>query len=158
VPGAPGLRSISLAVYRTTFSIAATAEAVWAILVDFECYPEWNPSLPSISGDVEVGSTVALTLVMLGRPPAKVRAKLKEVVPERRLCWHGNVGGDRLFAGTREFGIEPQPDDTVLFTDVEDVTGLLFPLFRAAMGGAIQSHHGNLNAALKDRAERPTPA
>jgi hypothetical protein len=46
----------------------------------------------------------------------------------------GNVGGDRVFAGTREFEIDPQPDGTVLFTHVEDVSGLLFPVFRALMG------------------------
>ena len=62
--------------------------------------------------------------------------------------------GDRLFAGTHEFVIEPRPDGTVLFTHVEDVTGLLFPVFHVVMGGAIQRHHDDLNAALKDRAER----
>jgi hypothetical protein len=78
---------------------------------------------------------------------------LTEVVPERRLCWHGNVGGDWVFAGTREFDLDPQPDGSVLFTHVEDVTGLLFPVFRAVMGPAIQRHHENLNDALKRRAE-----
>jgi hypothetical protein len=29
-----------MAVHRTTFPIAATAEAVWAILVDFQRWPE----------------------------------------------------------------------------------------------------------------------
>jgi hypothetical protein len=96
---------------------------------------------------------VKLILAMPGRPSAKVKATLTEVVPERRLCWHGNVGGDRLFAGTREFVVDPQPDGTVLFTHVEDVSGLLFPVFRAVMGPAIQQHHDNLNAALKQRAE-----
>ena len=42
--------------------------------------------------------------------------------------------GDRLFAGTHEFVIEPRPDGTVLFPHVEDVTGLLFPVFHAVMG------------------------
>jgi hypothetical protein len=61
-------------------------------------------------------------------------------------------------AGTREFRIEPQPDGTVLVSYVENVTGLLFPVFRAAMGSAIQKHHDNLNRALKERAEGHTPA
>jgi hypothetical protein len=142
-----------MALYRTTLPIAATAEAVWAILIDFERWSEWNPSVPSISGDAQLGSSIKLTLAMPGRPSAKVKARLTEVVPERRLCWHGNVGGDRVFAGTREFDIDPQPDGTVLFTHVEDVTGLLFPVFRAVMGQAIQEHHDNLNEALKRRAE-----
>lgn len=68
------------------------------------------------------------------------------------------VGGDRVFAGTRELRIVPQPDGTVLVTHVEDVTGLLFPVFGAAMGSAIQRHHANLNRALRERAEGQTPA
>jgi hypothetical protein len=60
---------------------------------------------------------------------------------------------DRLFAGHREFLIEPQPDGTVHFTHVEEVSGLLFPLFRAVMGAAIRRHHEDLNAAVKERAE-----
>ena len=40
------------------------------------------------------------------------------------------------------------------FTHVEDVHGLLFPLFRALMGSAIQRHHDALNTALTRRAEK----
>ena len=63
-----------MAVYRTTFPIVASPEAVWEVLTDFERYPEWNPSLPSISGELRPGSTVSLTLAMPGRPSPKVSA------------------------------------------------------------------------------------
>ena len=142
-----------MGVYRTTFPIAASAETVWEILTDFQRYPEWNPSLPSIRGELRPGSTVALTLGMPGRPSPKVKAKFGEVTHARRLTWHGNAGADWLFAGDREFLIDEQPDDTVFFTHVEDVQGILFPLFRAVMGGAIQRSHDEFNAALKNRAE-----
>jgi hypothetical protein len=146
-----------VAVYRTTFPISASADTVWDVLTDFEHYPEWNPSLPSISGELRPGSTVSLTLGMPGRPSPKVKARLGDVEPGRRLTWHGNVGADWLFAGTREFLIDAQPDGTVRLTHVEDVRGVLFPLFRAVMGGAIQRHHDALNVALTERAEgRPT--
>ena len=42
-----------MAVYRTTFPIGASADTVWDVLTDFERYPEWNPSLPSISGELQ---------------------------------------------------------------------------------------------------------
>ena len=142
-----------MAVFRTTFPVAASATTVWGILVDFERWSEWNPSVPSISGDARVGSTLSLTLAMPHRPSAKVKATITELDPERRFSWHGNVGGDRFVAGTREFEIDPQPDGTVQVTHVETVTGLLFPVFRAIMGSAIQEHHDNLNTALKSRAE-----
>jgi hypothetical protein len=142
-----------MAVYRTTFRIHAPSEVVWEVLTDFDRYPEWNPSLPSIAGDVEVGSTVSLTLAMPGRPSPKVKAKLTEVDPQRRLRWHGNAGAEWLFNGDRDFVIEPVDEGEVTFTHVEDVRGALFPLFRLIMGSATQRHHDGLNAALKQRAE-----
>jgi hypothetical protein len=143
----------AVALYRTTFPIEAPSEVVWDVLVDFERYPEWNPSLPSIAGDLRVGSTVSMTLAMPGRPSPKVKAELTEVVPRERLVWHGKVGADWLFAGHRQFIIDPGDGGTVRFTHVEDVHGLLFPLFRALMGSAIQRHHDALNAALTKRAQ-----
>lgn len=142
-----------MTIYRTDFEIGAGAERVWAILTDFERYGEWNPSLPSIRGELHPGSKVALTLGMPRRPSARVKARLVEVTPPRRLTWHGNVGGDRLFAGDREFSIEPLASDRVRFTHVEEVTGLLEPLFRTAMGGAIQAGHDQFNESLKRQAE-----
>jgi hypothetical protein len=142
-----------VAVYKTTFGVDASAETVWDVLTDFDSYPEWNPSLPSISGELKEGSTVSLTLGMPGRPSPKVKAKLVDIVPGRRLTWHGNAGADWVFAGDRQFVIDAQPDGTVLFTHVEDVQGLLFPVFRAVMGDAIQRGHDAFNTALKERAE-----
>ena len=142
-----------MAVYRTTFAVDAPAEKVWEVLTDFDRWAEWNPSIPSIEGEPRVGSTVAMTLAMPERPSAKVKAKLTQVEPGRRLVWDGNIGTDRLFAGHREFLIDPQSDGTVHFTHVEEVSGLLFPLFRAVMGEAIRRHHEGLNDAVKERAE-----
>jgi hypothetical protein len=142
-----------MAVFRTTVPIAAPAATVWDVLIDFDRWHEWNPSVADLRGDVRVGADLAMTLTMPGRPTAKVHATLTELTPARRLSWHGNIGSDRLFAGNREFDIDPQPDGTVLLTHVETVTGLLYPLFRLLMGPSIQAHHDNLNRALIQRAE-----
>jgi len=142
-----------MGVYRTTFRINAPKEVVWAVLTDFKRYRDWNPSLPSIDGDLRVGSIISLTLAMPGRPSTKVKARLLEVVPKRRLTWHGNAGADWLFAGDREFLIDDTDGSAVSLTHVENVRGALFPLFRLIMGHAIQRHHDELNTALKQRAE-----
>jgi hypothetical protein len=142
-----------MAVYSTTFPIDAPSEVVWDVLTDFDRYPEWNPSLPSIIGNVQVGRTVSLTLAMPGRPSPRVKAQLTEVAPQRRLRSHGNAGAEWLFNGDRDFVIEPADDGGVNFTHVEDIRGALFPVFRLVMGSAIQRHHDGLNAALKQRAE-----
>ena len=142
-----------MAVYRTAFPVEASPERVWTVLSDFAAWPDWNPSVPRISGECQVGSKLRMTLAMPGRPSANVTAVVTAAEPHRSLHWHGSVGGDRIFAGTRQFDIAPQPDGTAVVTHVEDVSGLLFPVFKAVMGDAIQHHHDNLNMALKNRAE-----
>lgn len=142
-----------VALYRTDFEIGASDERVWAVLTDFDSYPDWNPSLPSIKGELREGSTVSLTLGMPGRPNPKVKATLQEVTPNRRLTWHGNAGADRIFAGDREFAIEPLAGDRVRVTHGEHISGLLAPLFELLMGDAVQRSHDQFNESLRRRAE-----
>lgn len=142
-----------MAVYRTTFPVAADAATVWAVLVDLARWSEWNTAVPSVSGEAKVGSTLSMKLAMPRRPSAKVKATLTDLEPQRRFRWHGNVGGDRFFAGTRELVLEAQPDGSTWVTHTETVTGLLFPVFRLMMGGAIQEHHDGFNSSLRERAE-----
>jgi hypothetical protein len=142
-----------MATHRTDFEIDASDEQVWAVLVDFENYPDWNPSLPSVSGDLREGSTVSLTLGLPGRPNLNVKAQLREVTPNRRLTWRGHLGADRLFTGYREFAIQPLAEHKVRFTHVEDLQGLIAPVFEALMGRSVRRHHDTFNESLKRRAE-----
>ena len=142
-----------MALYRTEFEIDASAEQVWTVLTDFGRYPDWNPSLPSISGELREGAHVSLVLGMPGRPNPKVTATLQEITPNERLRWHGNVGTDRVFAGDREFAIETLGENRVRFTHVENVTGLLAPVFELLMGTSVQRSHDEFNEALKRRSE-----
>lgn len=145
-----------MGLFKTTFPIDASPARVWEVLTDFGSYPDWNPSLPRIEGELRPGETVSLTLGMPGRPSANVKATLDEVEPERLITWDGNVGADWIFSGHRELAIADRGDGTVDFTHIEDIGGALYPLFRLAMGSAIQRSHDEFNAALKRRAENPT--
>lgn len=143
-----------MAIYQTTFPVAASPDRVWEVISDFDSWPEWNPSVPSIKGDLKIGNVCAVKLVMPGRPSVNVKVTLTDVDPGRRFAWHGNIAHDRFFAGDRSLDIEPQADGTVLVTHTEEVTGAIFPVFKALIGeAAIQAHHDDLNAGLKQRAE-----
>ena len=37
--------------------IDASPERVWDVLTDFASYPQWNPFIRRISGELEVGGT-----------------------------------------------------------------------------------------------------
>jgi hypothetical protein len=80
-------------------------------------------------------------------------ATVEEVRPSALLTWRGHVLARWLFEGYRRFELEPVAARRVLVTHVEDVHGLLAPLFAMALGARVQASHDALNAALKARAE-----
>jgi hypothetical protein len=140
-------------VYRTTFAVDAPAARVWEALTAFDRYPEWNPQIPRIRGSLRPGERIALQLALPGRAPLGLTATIEDVRPGALLAWRGHVLARRLFEGYRRFEIEPAAPERVRVTHVEDVHGLLAPLFGLVLGPRVQASHDALNAALKARAE-----
>jgi hypothetical protein len=142
-----------MSVYQTTFEINAPASRVWQVLTGLERYAEWNPQIPSASGRLEVGARIRLRLALPARPTLDLSAIIEEVQPGRLLTWRGHVVRPWLFEGYRQFAIQPIDGARVLVTHVEDIHGLLAPLFSVLMGAAVAKSQQMLNAALRARAE-----
>jgi hypothetical protein len=142
-----------MSVYQTTFEINAPARRVWQVLTGLERYAEWNPQIPSASGRLEVGGEIRLRLALPARPTLDLSATIEEVLPERLLTWRGHVVKPWLFEGYRKFAIQPIDSTRTSVTHVEDIHGLLAPLFSVLMGAAVAKSQQMLNAALRTRAE-----
>ena len=140
-------------VYQTTFAVNASAARVWDALTALDRYPEWNPQIPQMTGRLQPGERINLQLALPGRPPMALTATIEEARPEALLTWRGHVLAPWFFEGFRRFEIEPVGPTQVRVTHIEDVHGLLAPLFGLAFGARVQSSHDALNAALKARAE-----
>lgn len=141
-------------VYQTTFDVNASAETVWRVLTTLDRYSEWNPQIPSASGAIEEQGHIYLRLVLPGRPAMNLVATIEKVQPRRLLAWRGHVVAPWFFEGHRKFEIHSTGDRRVSVTHVEDVHGLLAPLFAVFMGGPVAQSHHALNHALRTRAER----
>ena len=138
--------------FDSILEIDAPAEQVWEVLTDFAAYPEWNPALPTISGDLSVGSTLAMELDLGGKRMA-VTAEVQELEPGRAFSWKGHLAADALFTGRRKFTVASTGPGTSSFRHVESLRGLIVPAFMLAKGKAVAGHHHGLNAAVKQRAE-----
>ena len=46
----------------TQINIEASPEEIWQHLTDFASYPQWNPFIAAIEGDLRVGSRLTVTL------------------------------------------------------------------------------------------------
>src|SRR5438093_13768282 len=84
---------------RTEIEIDAPAERVWAVLLDFERFSDWNPFIRSIRRQALVGSRLDVLLGASGTRPMRFRPTLKALVPNREPRWPGRVGPPRLVDG-----------------------------------------------------------
>ena len=140
-------------IYQTSFDVDAPADRVWQVLTTFNRYAEWNPQIPFARGMLAEGERIQLRLRLPNRPEISVAATLEEIRPGRRLSWRGHVGAPWLFEGYRRFEVQPVEGGQTRVTHVEDIHGLLAPLFALIMNGPVAQSHHALNEALRTHAE-----
>ena len=147
---------------RTEIEVEAPAERVWAVLLDFERFPDWNPFIRSIRGQALVGSRLEVLLGASGTRPMRFRPTVKAVVPNRELRWLGRLGLPRLFDGEHIFQIEPLGPTRAQFVQRERFRGLFVPLLARSLNRDARRGFEEMNRALRERVavstvSRPTP-
>jgi hypothetical protein len=133
--------------------IRASAEQVWNLLTDFASYPRWNPFVRSIEGDLVVGRNLSVFIQPSGSGGMHFRPTLLTVSPGRELRWKGKLLLSGLFDGEHYFKLEAAASGDVLFSQGENFTGLLVPIFRNSLDGATKQGFIAMNEALKREAE-----
>jgi hypothetical protein len=138
---------------KTEIGISAPPSRVWEVLTDFSRYPEWNPFVLEVKGDVYQDATIYYRFEM----PRGIRIWTAAVVlrfkRESELRFSAHFLTPSVFRGDHYFAIEPTHRDGVIFHHGEIISGLLFPAVQL-----ILQKHGPpifqaLNRALKQRAE-----
>ena len=136
---------------RTEIEIDAPPERVWAVLIDFEKFPDWNPFIRSIRGNVQVGSRLDVLLGASGTRAMRFRPTVKAVVPNRELRWLGRLGLPRLFDGEHIFQIEPLGPIRSRFVQRERFRGLFVPLLARSLNRDARRGFEEMNRALRER-------
>ena len=140
----------------SSIDIAAPAERVWEVLVDFSAFPAWNPFITQAEGRLEVGGGLTLRMQPVGGSAVTLRPTVVEVVDGQRLRWQGRLGVPRLFDADHLFTVEPQGAAGSRLVQQEQFSGLLVPFLQRSLDrGTLPAFHA-MNTALKDRAEKAT--
>ena len=137
----------------TEIEIAAPASAVWAELADAEAYPDWNPFVKHLSGGLEVGNHLNVTVQSEGNAPMDFTPEVLVADENAELRWVGRLGFKGIFDGEHYFILEETDRGTTLFRHGETFTGILgYPLLALIRE---DTHKGFLamNEALKARVE-----
>lgn len=139
---------------HTEIEIAAPAEIVWRILSELSAYPDWNPFLVRVDGQLAVGARLEVTFAPPGGKPMTMRPTVLRVAPGRGFAWLGRLAGvPKLFDGEHSFAIEPIDGGRVRFVQSEKFGGILLPFLRKMLDTSTRAGFEALNAAIKARAE-----
>ena len=138
-----------------TIEIDAAPDAVWRELADTASYPDWNPFVCRLEGDLEEGSRLEVEITPPEGRAMTFKPEVLAVKPGRELRWLGHLLVRGLFDGEHSFEIEPLGEGRSRFTQSERFSGLLV---RPLGGGLGKTQRGfeAMNRALKARAEAAT--
>jgi hypothetical protein len=91
---------------RTEIDIDAPPERVWAVLTDFSSYPDWNPFIQKIEGNVAVGETLKAEMHALHMDsPMSFSPEILVVDEHKELRWLGRLLLPGIFDGEHFFQI-----------------------------------------------------
>ena len=148
-----GVGQISGPSIKTEIEIEAPASAVWAELANTEAYGDWNPFVRRISGDLEAGNQLEVTVGADGSTQMDFAPEVLVADKDAELRWVGRLGFQGIFDGEHYFILEETDRGTTIFRHGETFTGLLgYPLL-ALIREETRNGFLAMNEALKIRVE-----
>ena len=107
--------------YTATVHINAPAEKIWGILVDGVNYPEWDPNMDRIEGDIKPGEKVNFYTKL--SPNRAFPTTVTGFIPREKLVLTSRMLLG-LFKSERVHSLKPSGDG-IEFTTREELSGLL---------------------------------
>ena len=110
---------------KSEILINAAPENVWSILTNFEKYPNWNPFIQSLMGDVKVGNKISVRIVLPEAKGMTFHPKVLTYETNKELKWLGHLLFTGLFDGEHKFELIDNGNGTTNFRHSEKFTGIL---------------------------------
>src|SRR5918911_4648575 len=110
---------------RDEIVIEAPPAAVWAVLTEGARYPEWNPFVRRLEGELQMGGRIVVEIAPPGGRAMTFKPTLLAVQPERELRWLGRLFVRGLFDGEHRFELEPVAEGRTRFVQSERFSGVL---------------------------------
>lgn len=137
----------------TEIEIDAPASTVWAEFSDTANYPGWNPFVKRLSGDLEPGNRLEVTIQAEGNSPMNFTPEVLVAEKNHELRWVGRLGFKGIFDGEHYFILEETEEGTTLFRHGENFTGVLAHVVLPLIRKDTQTGFEAMNEALKTRVE-----
>ena len=132
----------------------ATPEKIWSIITNFDNYPNWNPFIKSIKGEVKIGNKITARI----EPPEAQGMTFNPTVlsfeTNKEFSWIGHLIFKGLFDGAHKFELIDNGNGTTTFIQSEKFDGILVPLFKNMLETNTKKGFEAMNKKLKELAEQ----
>lgn len=136
--------------YHTSISINGTLSQVWKELNNFKDYPEWNPLVGKLEGDIKEGGEISTYVVPLSNTYKAVLISYKE---NKELIWLGVQGAKFLMAGRHYYILKEISATQTELLHGEQFTGLFSFLLPSSMLKRMKDAFEQHNILLKHHVE-----
>lgn len=137
----------------TNIEINASADAVWRKLINFAAYPDWNPFIQSIEGDLAVDGRLSVLVCPPNNKSMRFKPVVRELEENKKFVWLGHFMFPGVFDGEHSFELIPLSEDKTRFVHKEKFSGFLVPMFWAQLDKDTRQGFVDMNNALKTRCE-----
>jgi hypothetical protein len=142
---------------ETEVTIRGTPEQVWAVLIDFAKYPDWNPFIRHISGAAVIGARLTVRIQTSAGRSMTFRPTVRQAASARELRWLGHLGLPGLFGGEHAFLLEPIDASHTRVEHREQFRGVVVPLVPKRLFEGTRRGFEEMNRALRRRVEAVAP-
>jgi hypothetical protein len=141
---------------RREVEIAAPPEDVWVVVSDFAAYPEWNPFIRRIEGELRKGARLEVQIEPPGARATTFKPTVQAVDTNHELRWLGRLLLPGVIDGEHSLRIETLDGGRSRFIQSERFTGVLVGLVRGTLAKT-EVGFEQMNTALKARVEDASP-
>jgi hypothetical protein len=136
---------------KTEIEINGTIDQVWDVLTDFSSFPEWNPFIKKIEGELKISAQLKVLIEPPGGKAMTFKAIVKILKPKSEFWWLGSLLIPGIFDGEHIFQLEQINDNKTKFIHRENFSGLLVPLFWKSLNRNTRQGFEEMNKALKEK-------
>ena len=138
---------------RTEIEINGSIDKVWQVLTNFSLYPEWNPFIKKIEGNLKVGAQLIVFMEPPGKKGMTFKPILKILEPKNEFRWLGSLAIPGIFDGEHIFQLEQINNNKIRFIHRENFGGILVPLLWKSLNSSTRRGFEEMNKSLKERVE-----
>ena len=121
----------------------------------FDEYPDWNPFIREISGELSEGSQLSVSIQPVDSDPMDFQPTLIKADKNHELRWIGRVLVRGIFDGEHYLIIEKISEEKVNLIHGENFSGVLIPLLWGSLESGTKQGFIAMNEALKYKVETP---